>query len=314
MIAVVVPCYRETAQVLDVIGAIGPEVAHIIVIDDACPDATGDLVERECGDARVTVVRHDRNRGVGAATMTGYRTALADGADVVVKIDGDGQMDPAMIPIIAAPVLDGSADYAKGNRFRKLDHLGGMPMVRVLGNLALSVASKFSSGYWNVFDPTNGFTAIHAKAAARLPFDSLSPGFFFESDMLHRLYLMGAVVADVPMQARYGRETSSLSVRRVIGEFAWKHARNTFRRVAVTYFLREFNIASLALVAGSLFLSFGLLFGGWQWRESIVSGVPATAGTVVLAALPVLLGVQMLITFLQHDSRNAPTLPLQSGP
>ncbi len=307
VIAAVVPCYRETRHVIGVIEAIGDEVRHVFVVDDACPDGTGDYVRANCADSRVEVLTHDSNTGVGGAVLTGYRRALAAGADIIVKLDGDGQMDPALVPDLVAPIVEGRADYSKGNRFHDLDGLRQMPALRIAGNLVLSFASKLSSGYWNVFDPTNGFTAIHAKVARRLPFDKISPGYFFESDMLFRLNLLGAVVAQVPMQARYGTERSGLKVWRAAFEFPFRHFLNTAKRIFYSYFLRDFNVASVEFVLGTVLFLFGLVFGTVKWYESVATGIPATAGTVVLAALPVILGSQFLIAFLDFDTRNVPT-------
>ena len=309
-IAAVVPCYRETARVLDVLARIGPEVARIFVVDDACPDGTGQWVREHNRDPRVEVLFHDANRGVGGATVTGYRRALESGADIIVKLDGDGQMDPKLIPVLIKPLTLGEADYAKGNRFHDFGGLSAMPPIRLIGNIALSFATKVSSGYWDLFDPTNGYTAIHAKVARALPLDQVSPSYFFESDMLFRLYLLRAVVADVPMRARYGGEQSTLSIPRVIGEFALKHHCNAAKRIWHTYFLKNFTAASIELAIGSALLLFGTIFGLWQWSASIASGIPATAGTVVLAALPVILGVQLLIAFLNYDVGNVPRRPI----
>ncbi len=309
-VAAVIPCYREKDRVLDVIAGLGEGVSHIFVIDDACPDGTGNHVRAQCKDPRVSVVTHERNTGVGGATMTGYELAWQAGADIIVKVDGDGQMDPSRIPDLIAPIVKGDADYAKGNRFHDLGGLSDMPGLRVAGNLFLSFASKLSSGYWDIFDPTNGFTAIHAKVAQVLPFAKLSPGFFFESDLLFRLNLLGAVVADVPMEARYGTERSSLLIRKVVIGFAFKHLRNTAKRFCYGYFLRDFNIASIELALGSLLLCFGIVFGAFKWAESSATGIPTTAGTAMLAALPIIIGIQMLIAFLDFDTRNQPKKPL----
>ncbi len=312
-VAVVVPCYRETAHILDVLARVGPEVGRIIVVDDACPDGTGRKVREQNRDPRVEVLFHDTNQGVGGATITGYRRALEIGSDIIVKLDGDGQMDPELIPTLIKPLCAGEADYAKGNRFRDLDGLSTMPPVRLIGNIALSFATKVSSGYWDLFDPTNGFTAIHARVARILPLTKISRSFFFESDMLFRLYLLRAVVVDVPMRARYGGEQSTLRIPQVIGEFALKHQCNTAKRILHTYFLGNFTAASIELVFGSLLFLFGTGFGLWQWNVSIASGIPATAGTVVLAALPVILGVQLLIAFLHYDIGNIPRRPIHPG-
>ena len=312
VIAAVIPCWREKDHILDVLEAIGPEVSRIVVVDDACPDGTGAHVRANCTDPRVHVVVQEKNTGVGGATLTGYRVAIEDGADIMVKLDGDGQMDPALISTIAAPVVKGRADYSKGNRFHRLDTVKAMPRLRVFGNLGLSFACKMSSGYWNVFDPTNGYTAIHARAVRELPFEKIDKGYFFESDMLFRLYLARAVVSDVPMEARYGEETSHLKVGRALIEFFVKHWRNTAKRVFYSYFLRDFTVASVELALGKLLFLFGVVYGSYRWWESETTGVPATAGTVVLAALPIILGTQMLLGFLDADTRNIPTEPIQS--
>ena len=306
MIAVVIPCYRVKRQILDVISGIGPECRVVYVVDDGCPEGTGDHVEAECNDPRVRVLRHETNRGVGAATMTGYEAALVGGAGVIVKIDGDGQMDPAWIPRLTRPILDGEADYVKGNRFFDLDGLDAMPAIRVLGNSLLSFASKLSSGYWNVFDPTNGFTAIHAAVARRLPFAKLSQGYFFESDVLFRLGILRAVVCEVPMPARYAEEKSSLVIRRILFEFAFKHWANTAKRIFYSYYLRNFNIASIEILAGLALIVFGTWFGVSQWIAGHQASTPATSGTVMVAALPVLVGVQLVLAFLSYDLQNVP--------
>jgi dolichol-phosphate mannosyltransferase len=311
-IAVVIPCFRVRGHVCDVIAEIGPEVDAIFAVDDACPDKSGDLIEAQSRDPRVTVLRHAVNKGVGGAMITGYRAALAAGHDVVVKVDGDGQMDPALIATIAGPVIDGRADYAKGNRFHSVYNVRTMPGMRLFGNAALSFLTKISSGYWCMFDPTNGYTAIHAEALKRLEFANIDERYFFESDMLINLGNIRAVVADVPMAARYADETSNLRIGRVLGPFLWKNMRETAKRVLYSYFLRDFSLASAQLVVGAAMLLFGLIFGAWGWAQSISSGSPATTGTVMIAVLPIILGFQLLLAFIGFDMTNEPRIPLQS--
>ena len=310
-VAVVIPCYRVSAQVPGVIARIGPEVARIFVIDDACPEHTGDVVERQCADARVSVLRHAENHGVGGAMVTGYRAALVAGADIVVKIDGDGQMDPALIPRFIKAIVQGQADYTKGNRFYDLESLRTMPRVRLLGNAVLSLVNKISSGYWDVMDPTNGYTAIHRTVLSHLPLAKIDRGYFFESDMLLRLYVLRAVVRDVPMTAHYGDEVSNLRVGRVLFTFPFKYLRSTFKRVFYSYFLRDFNAGTLQLLGAILVGGAGTIYGAAKWAMSIRSGVAATSGEVMLAALPVLVGVQFLLGALQFDMQNVPREPLQ---
>jgi glycosyltransferase involved in cell wall biosynthesis len=309
-IAVVIPCYRVRDRILDVIGDIGPEVSRIYVVDDGCPEGTGAHVESACHDPRVTVLRHDRNQGVGAAVMTGYRAAIDGGADVIVKMDGDGQMAGADLPALVAPILDAEADYTKGNRFLELARLPAMPRVRITGNAVLSFLTKFSSGYWDIFDPTNGYTAVHAQVAARLPFDQIAPRYFFESDMLFRLGQLRAVVRDVPMPARYGGERSGLRLPGTIAGFSARHAANTARRLFYSYFLRDFSAASIELLLGAALLAFGVIFGAVNWVQSVAQGVGAYTGTIMLAALCVILGVQFLLAFLHFDVGRVPRDPI----
>ena len=310
-IAVVVPCYRVSAQVLGVIERIGPSVALIYAVDDACPEHTGDRIRRECGDARVHVLHHPVNQGVGGATITGYRAALADGADVVVKLDGDGQMDPAAIDRLVMPILAGHADYTKGNRFHELEFLRTMPRLRLLGNSLLSLVSKLASGYWDVMDPTNGFTAVHREALSQLPLDKIDRGYFFESDMLFRLYTIRAVVRDVPMAARYNGEPSSLRIGPVATVFPLKYARAAVKRLFYSYFLRDFNAGTLQFVLGGVIALAGVALGVGYWLHSAATGVPTTSGQVMLAALPILVGVQLLVAALNYDIGSVPREPLQ---
>ncbi len=309
-VAVVIPCFRVSRHVLGVIAGIGPEVGRIYVVDDACPERSGDLVERSCRDPRVRVLRHAENRGVGGATVTGYRAALEDGAEVVVKLDGDGQMDASRIPAFVGPLLAGEADYTKGNRFWDLALLEGMPRVRLFGNSMLSLVNKIASGYWNVMDPTNGFTAIHRTALAQLPLDRIDRDYFFESAMLFRLGTIRAVVRDVPLRARYADEKSSLSIHRVLRQFPGKYAVAAAKRFFYGYFLRDFNAGTLQIAAGTLLCAGGGLFGAAKWIHSAVTGTPATSGAVMLAALPTLVGIQLLLAALQFDVQNVPREPL----
>ena len=310
-IAVVLPCYRSKAHVLDVISRIGPEVFLIIAIDDACPDGTGAHIKALCTDPRVEVARNDMNLGVGGAVIRGYRIALERHADIVVKIDSDGQMDPALLPQIVHPISERLADYTKGNRFFNIEDVRGMPGMRVFGNAGLSFLTKLSTGYWNVFDPTNGYTAIHRTALGMLPLDKLDRRFFFESDMLFRLYIASAVVVDVPMRAIYADEQSHLLVRSVVGPFFVKNVRNFLKRLLYRYFLRDMNIGSLELLVGGVLLLFGFVFGVTEWVSAAAAEVTASAGTVMLAGLPILVGVQLILGFFAFDIMAVPRIPLQ---
>ena len=306
IISVVIPCFRVRHYILDVIAGIGHEVSRIYVVDDCCPERSGDYVEENCKDKRVTVIRNSSNYGVGGAVMAGYKVAIADGADVIVKIDGDGQMDPGLIMGFVSPILSREADYAKGNRFFDLEEIRAMPKMRIFGNAVLSFITKFSSGYWNIFDPTNGYTAIHRDVAMHLPFEKISRSYFFETDMLFRLNTIRAVVVDVPMDARYGEEVSNLKYSRVLGEFLWKNTINFSKRVFYNYYLRDMSIASIELPLGLGMLIFGLCFGVFHWFDTMQTGTVNSAGTVMLSALPLITGMQLLLAFISQDIRDIP--------
>jgi glycosyltransferase involved in cell wall biosynthesis len=312
IIAVVIPCYKVTRHVLSVISAIPDMVERVYCVDDACPEQSGDFIERNCLDPRVQVLRHEINQGVGGATLTGYIHASEQGASVIVKIDGDGQMDPALLPLFVDPILRGDADYCKGNRFWDLGGIWKMPLLRRIGNVGLSFMAKVSTGYWDLFDPTNGYTAIHGSLVKKLPTESISRRYFFETDILFRLNTMRAVVVDVPMDAVYGDEVSNLSVSKVLGEFAIKHIRNFFKRILYNYYLRDLSIASLELIAATVLLSVGVIYGGVHWWLAWQAGIPAPVGTVVLPALAIISGLQFLLAFLGYDIANVPRRPIHN--
>ncbi len=309
-VAVVIPCYRVGRHVLRVIRAVPDFVDLIICVDDCCPEKSGDLIRREANDPRVRVVDNPVNLGVGGAMVTGYRAAIELGATVAVKIDGDGQMDPALIARFVAPILDGGADYTKGNRFYRPESLAKMPAMRLFGNAVLSFMSKMSTGYWNLFDPTNGYTAVHTAVLGQLPLDKISKRYFFESDLLFRLNTVRAVVVDVPMDAVYEDEKSNLSISKIVIPFMFGHLRNTLKRLVYNYFLRDFNLASLHWVLGPILLAFGVVFGAYQWLISLQTGITASAGTVMLSALPIIVGVQMILSAFNFDIANVPRRPL----
>ena len=305
--AVVIPCYRVKDHILAVLGQIGTNVSNIYVVDDCCPEKSGAFVQAEIKDKRVTVLFHETNLGVGGAVLTGYRRAADDGCDVVVKIDGDGQMDSRLIDLFVKPIEMGIADYTKGNRFFSPRFLESMPLVRKLGNASLSFISKASTGYWNVMDPTNGFTAIHTNLLRLLDLDRIDRRYFFESDLLFRLNTIRAVVRDVPMEAVYNDEVSGVKETRAIWEFGIKHMRNLFKRLAYKYFVRDFNTATIQVLFGLPLVCFGILFGAYHWRLSVETHNPATTGTVMVATLPIILGFQLLLSAFSFDVQSVPT-------
>ncbi len=310
-IAAVVPAYRVEREIETVLRGLPRYLTYIIVVDDGSPDGTAGLVTALAKrDRRLLLIRHDRNRGVGGAMITGFTKALELGAQVVVKIDGDGQMDTGNLPDLLAPLIQGRADYTKGNRFRDFAALRHMPLIRRIGNMGLSFMAKAATGYWHLFDPTNGFLAIRTETLAQLPFDQVDHGYYFEISMLANLYLLGAVVQDIPMPARYKGEISSLMVHRVLFEFPGKLLVTFLRRAVLKNFIYDFSMISVYLLVGLPLLLFGLAFGAYEWVRYSRLGTTAPTGTVMLPTLTVLLGIQLLLSAIESDLRAVPKEPL----
>jgi len=309
-IAVVIPSYKVKDHILGVIAQIGAEVDNIYVIDDCCPDYSGRFVQESSLDKRVQIIFNDTNLGVGGAVIAGYRAAIENGSHIIVKLDGDGQMDPKLIPRFIDPILNGEADYTKGNRFFDLEHINRMPKLRLFGNSILSFMNKISSGYWNIFDPTNGYTAIHSEVAKKIAFNRVSHKYFFESDMLFRLNILKAVVVDIPMDAIYGDEKSNLKASHVASEFLVKHARNFIKRIFYNFYLRDMSVASIELPLGLLLFLFGAIFGLYHWYIFSRSGISTPLGTIMISALSLLFGLQFLLAFLAFDIVSVPRRPI----
>ena len=312
-IAAVIPAYRVEAQIQGVLHELPAYLKHVIVVDDASSDHTAALVSAAArAGRRVILIRHEKNGGVGAAMVTGFRKARELGAEIVVKIDGDGQMDMSHLPDLLEPLVLGKADYTKGNRFRDFAALRKMPLIRRIGNMGLGFLAKAATGYWNLFDPTNGYVAIRAGTLDLLPLEQIDRRYYFEISMLANLYLLGAVVRDVPMPARYRDEISNLAVERVLLEFPFKLLGTLVRRVVLKNFLYDFSMVSVYLLTGVPLLLFGFIYGSVKWLQYLRLGVPAPTGTVILPTLAVLLGIQFLLSAVESDLRSVPHQPLSS--
>jgi glycosyltransferase involved in cell wall biosynthesis len=311
-IAVVIPCFKVKNHIINVIREIPSYVDMICVVDDFCPENTGAFVEGIIKSKKLKVLFSKKNLGVGGAVISGYQHAMHNQMDIIVKIDGDGQMDPRLINNFIAPILNGEADYCKGNRFYDLEEINQMPSMRILGNSFLSLFNKFSSGYWDIFDPTNGYTAIHSSLIRKIPFEKVSSRFFFESDMLFRLSILRAVVFDIPMDAKYHGEKSNLKISKIFMEFLYKHIRNTFKRIFYNYYLRGMTAASFELPLGIILASFGFFYGLINWANGISVGSANSAGTVILSALPLIVGIQFILAFLSYDVYSIPRKPIHT--
>jgi glycosyltransferase involved in cell wall biosynthesis len=314
-IAIVLPAYNEAARIAETLRCLPEYVRHIIVVDDCSRDATSQVVRSLAeSDPRIELIRHEKNQGVGGAMITGFARARELEAQLVVKMDGDGQMSPADLPALLRPLVSGQADFSKGNRFHDFLALASMPPLRRAGNMGLSFLTKAAVGYWNIADPCNGYVAIRGEVLQALPLPALQRSFFFETSLLAQLFLLGAVIRDVPMPARYGQEKSKLRIGRVLLEFPPKLLGCFVRRAVLKNFIYDFSMESLYLLAAMPLLLGGGLYGGVNWLRYAWLGVGAPTGTVVLPAMMIILGFQLLLSALGEDVRNVPSRPLCGGP
>jgi dolichol-phosphate mannosyltransferase len=304
-ICVIIPCYKVKKQLKKVVESCPTYIDKIFVIDDCCPEGSGAYILQATNDERVEVITHTTNLGVGGAMRTGYVAAMSQQFDIAVKMDGDGQMDSNQIEDLILPILAMKADYTKGNRFFEIEAVRQMPKIRVIGNLGLTFMTKFSTGLWHIFDPNNGFTAIRTSILKKLNLDKIDDRYFFESDMLFRLSLINARVRDVAIPAIYGDEKSNLRIKRVLFEFPLKHGRNYIKRIVYTYYLRDFNLASVQLPIGIALSGFGIILGIYSWINGIVTERPTPTGTLILIAMSFLAGLQLVLAFLSYDSSNS---------
>jgi glycosyltransferase involved in cell wall biosynthesis len=306
-IAAVVPAYKEEKMITQVIDTMPEFVDHIVIVDDHSPDNTSEVV-RASGDDRVTLIRHEVNQGVGGAIITGHRAAMELGSDINVIMAGDAQMDPAYLPDLLDRVTTEGYGFAKANRFFSPESFAGMPRYRIFGNITLSFMTKLASGYWHLFDPQNGYTAVRTEVLRRIPLDNVARRYSFENDFLIHLNILQVPATDVPIPAVYGNEVSSIRLGRVVPELLSLLTRGFWRRIWYRYVLWSFSPIALLLVLGLILSVFGLGVAIWVCFQ-IAASVVATAATVMLAALPFILGTQMLISALQLDIQASPSTP-----
>lgn len=310
-VGVVIPAFRAESTIKAVLQSVPAWVSRVFVIDDESPDGLAGVVSAFAeGDDRVELIRHERNTGVGGAVLSGYRKAYEAGVEIIVKMDADGQMDPLYLPALIAPISGRKADYCKGNRFLHVRQLRSMPALRRMGNMILSFITKAASGYWKVFDPTNGYTAINSALIPLLDTERIDKRYFFESSLLIELGMLKAVVKDVSIPARYGKEKSSLSELHSAFDFTPKLVAGFCRRIWQQYFLRDFNAVSVFLFFGSFLTLAGLIWGIAKWIINAAQGIVTTAGTVMLAVVPLITGIQLLIQAVVIDIQNAPSEPI----
>jgi dolichol-phosphate mannosyltransferase len=302
---VVIPAYNVASHLGAVLRGVPDFVDTVTVVDDASTDDTAE-VAKGVGDPRVTVLGSPVNEGVGGAMVRGFEHALAQGDGIVVKMDGDGQMDPGDLSRLLEPIVDGRCDYAKGNRFLRSRELDIMPKARLAGNFVLTFLTKLASGYWNVFDPQNGYVAITSGTLRLLDLGRLSRRYFFENDMLINLNIFDARVRDVAMPARYGAERSSMRLSHVLCSFPFHLFRGYWYRFYRKHVLRDFSPVALFMLTGLPLLAWGTGFGLYTWGQSWLQSQFASTGTVMLSVLPFLVGFELVLQALVLEIRDTP--------
>jgi glycosyltransferase involved in cell wall biosynthesis len=302
-VGVVVPAYDEEDLIGATLEGISPLVDRIFVVNDGSSDRTAEIAQA-AGDGRVEVISHERRSGVGAATVTGYRRAIADGMDVVVVMNGDNQMDPEDLPKLVAPVARGELDYAKANRLATGQAWQLIPKTRFFGNAILSMLTKVASGYWHVADSQSGYTAVSREMLELLDLDHIYTNYGFPNDMLVHLNVWNARVRDFPSRPIYGvGERSNMRYRHVVPRIAWLLVRSFFWRLWEKYVKRDFHplvffyvMGFIATVAGVLL---GLVVVGYR-----IAGYSIPIATVVLVALLVISGLQFTLFAMWFDMES----------
>lgn len=305
-VAVIIPCFNEGKNVRGVIDSVPKFVDNIVVVDDKSSDDTYKIAVSS-GDKRVVVVKHEANRGAGASVVSGFKRALELNADICAVMDGDGQMDPTYLPSLLDTLITGGYDYAKGNRFLRKDYLTGMPRHRIVGNMILTFLTKLASGYWDIFDPQNGYIAAKAEVLREIELEGVARGYEFHNDILINLNIHDYRVKDVPMPAVYKTERSTIKLTRFIPRTSFYLLKGLGRRIIQKYMLRDFHPIALFLLSGFSALALSLVYGSYIFIKTLGPPIAVTADVLIIA-LSFVIGFILLLTSLVLDMLNNPNL------
>lgn len=303
-IAAVIPAYKEEALIAATVTGLPDLVDIVVVVDDCSPDDTSDAA-KATGDPRLTVIRHEENQGVGGSIMTAHTAALALGSDINVVFAGDNQMDPTYLPQLLDPLIDDDYGFTKANRFYSSTSHKGMPTHRVLGNVVLSFLNKLASGYYNLFDPQNGYTATTREVLERLDFDEISRRYEFENDFLVNLNILSVRAKDIPIPANYGTEVSGIKLSKVVPAIGGLLFKGFFKRIYRKYVINTFSPIALFFYSSLALLAWSFVSGIWVVAHTLGPPV-ATTGTVLLVVVPFLMGFQLMLTALTLDIQASP--------
>jgi glycosyltransferase involved in cell wall biosynthesis len=304
-VGVVIPAYNEDLLLEQTLAGIPDFVDRIYIVDDASRDATvGRAHSAAAGDSRIVVIVHERNLGVGAAVITGYKRAIADEMDVVCVMNADNQMDPEELVNLATPVALGELDYAKANRLFTGEAWEITPHYRYLGNAVLSLFTKIASGYWHIADSQAGYTAIGLPMLKLLDLDRIYPRYGYPNDMLVHLNVWSARVRDFPSRPIYGiGEKSGIRLRRVVPRISWLLIKGFFWRMFQKYVIRDFHPLVFFYAAGYFTWLIGLGLTAFAIAQHFAGPAPKP-GTVTLGALMLTFGVLFTLFAMWFDMES----------
>ena len=307
-IIAVMPCYKSSEIAPLIAKDVIKFVDKLICVDDFCPDSTGEKVRNFVRSDKVDFIFHDFNKGIGGAMKSGYSYALKFEPEIIIKIDSDGQMDPYLIPKLIEPIIKGSYELTKGNRFTNPKSIRKMPLIRLIGNVGLGFITKLSTGYWELFDPTNGFIALRSEVLNEISLEKVDNGYFFETDLLFRCSLSNILISEIAMEAVYANEKSNLNPLKEFFRFFYKHINIFFKRLTYQYFLLDFNPGSLSLCLGFILGVFSLFIGirSFTYYRSLSLETPL--GIQILFLATSLICNQLIISFIYYDVSQKPLL------
>jgi glycosyltransferase involved in cell wall biosynthesis len=309
-VGVVVPAYNEEMLIGDTLASLPSFVDRIYAVDDSSTDSTWQLIEDlSRKDARIIAIRHEKNAGVGAAIVSGYRQSLEDGNQVTVVMAGDNQMDPELLPSIIDPIVGNCADYTKGNRLLSPEYRKGMSKWRFVGNTILTILTKFSSGYWKLMDPQNGYTAISRRALERIDLNRIYPRYGYCNDLLVKLNIFGFRVMDVEMPSRYGREKSKIRYGKYIGKVSWLLFKDFFYRLRTKYIILSFHPLVIFYLFGIAMTLTGIFAGLYTLEFVFIEHGPLFI-RAVLSILIFAIGLQFLSFALLFDIQESRDISL----
>mgnify|MGYP001179860920 CR=1 FL=1 len=305
-IGVVIPCFMGSSITIKIVREVLEFADHVVLVDDQCPNSTGEIIATKINNPKLHIIFNKINLGVGGSSKNGFAWLLDKDCDIILKVDADGQISASDIPRMCGPILRNECDSTKGNRFTNLDKILSMPKTRLIGNVALSFISKISTGYWELFDPTNGFVAFRSNVLRSINLRKTDDRFFFETDLLFRCSLKNICIKNVDIEPIYNNSYSSLNPIKEIPNFFFRHSKLIIKRVIYQYFILDFNPGSIEIVLSFILALFSFLFGIFCIYLSHITGNLTSAGTASLFSISVIVSIQLFLSFIYYDCAIRP--------